>query len=271
MTSRQPGKQPLFPGANSRDRTWRAERARAWTAVAAVLVMSLAGFRAVEPKEAAREEVERLAAGAFCTCGCGSHLPGSPHAPVCFGCSVGKADLAFIREELAAGRAPAEILLALADPILVEIFADYDDVRLPAIWKRARRVTGELHHHRLVLRTQARSAGARRAIALAECARLDGSFASMQRALIHHDGPWDEKSLLRLAEREGLSLSSTRSCLAAVDVKPQIKKDRDHASERGIGDRPALFVNREFVNREPGDSDAALRRAIASAIRSDSI
>ena len=57
----------------------------------------------------------------------------------------------------------------------------------------------ELRHHRVVLRTQARSASARRAVALAECARLQGSFASMQRALIHHRGPFDDDSLLRLA------------------------------------------------------------------------
>ena len=114
--------------------------------------MGLAGFGAAEPRDPGIE-FERLAAGAFCVCGCGNHLPGSSHAPVCFGCSVGKADLAFIREALAAGRTPEQILLELADPILVEVFADYDDERLPAIWERARRVTGELGHHRVVLRS----------------------------------------------------------------------------------------------------------------------
>ncbi|NRA00531.1 MAG: hypothetical protein HRU01_28930 [Myxococcales bacterium] len=238
--------------------------------------MGLTGFGAAEPAGPATATVEQLVAGAFCACGCGSHLPGGPHSPACFGCSVGKADLAFIRESLAAGRTPREILRQLADPILVEVFADYDDERLPAIWERARRVAGALRHHRVVLRTQARSAGARRAVALAECARAEGSFASMQRALIHHRGPWDEDALLRLAEREGLrtassleseSLDSMRSCLAAVDVQLQIDKDRNHAGVRGVGDRLALFVNREPVD----DSDAALRRAIESAIRAGSV
>ena len=191
-----------------------------------MLVIGLAGFRAAEPTDPAAAEVERLAAGAFCACGCGNHLPGGPHAQVCFGCSVGKADLAFIHEGLAAGRTPEEILLELADPILVEVFADYDDERLAETWERARRVAGELHNHRVVLRTQARSAGARRAVALAECARLEGSFASIQRALIRHGGPWDKDSLLRLAERKGLELASTLSCLTAVDIQPQIHKDR---------------------------------------------
>ncbi len=244
-----------------------SERTLARTLVVAVVLVGLGGFRAAEATDPAAAEVERLVAGASCVCGCGSHLPGGSHAPVCFGCSVGKADLAFIEEELAAGRTPKEILLELADPILVEVFADYDDERLPAIWQRARRVAGELRHHRVVLRTQARSRGAWRAVALAECARLEGSFTSMQRALIRHGGPWDEDSLLRLAAREGLALAAMRSCLAAVDVQPQIDKDRGHASGRGVGDRPALFVDREPVD----DSDAALRRAIQSAIRAESI
>ncbi len=196
-------------------------RTRAGWLVAAVLVMGLAGFRAADPTEPAAAEVERLVAGAFCVCGCGNHLPGGLHAPVCFGCSVGKADLAFIREGLAAGRPSEEILLELTDPILIEVFADYNDPRLPATWERARRIADELHHHRVVLRPQARSVPARRAVALAECARLEGSFGSMQRALIRHGGPWDEDSLLRLAAREGLDLASMRSCLAAVDVEPR--------------------------------------------------
>jgi hypothetical protein len=229
--------------------------------------MGLAGFRGAEPVNPTAAEVERLAAGAFCACGCGSHLPGSAHAPVCFGCSVGKADLAFIRESLAAGSTLREVLLELNDPMLLEVFADYDDDRLPAVWERARRVSDELGHHRLVLRAPAASAGARRAVALAECARLDGSFESMQSALIRYDGPWDESSLLSLADREGLSLAFTRSCLAEVDVQPQIDKDRQHADQRNIRDRPALFVNRKLVD----DSDAALRRAIESATRANSI
>lgn len=234
------------------------------------LVMSTAGFRSVESSAApfaAAEEAERLATGASCACGCGSHLPGGPHGPVCFGCSVGKADLAFIRESLAAGTTSREIELRLNDPMLLEIFADYDDDRLPALWARAQRVADELRHHRLVLRTRARSAGARRAVALAECARLAGSFKSMQRALIRYNGPWDEDSLLHLAAREGLRITSTRSCLATVDVQPQIEKDRQHAAQRNVADRPTLFVNRKLIE----GSDAALRRAIESATRANSI
>ncbi len=242
-------------------------RTRTRGLIAAVLVMGVAGFRAAEANDPIAAEVARLVAGASCRCGCGNHMPGGPHAPVCFGCSVGRADLAFIAEGLAAGRSAKEILLELADPILVEVFADYDDVRLPAIWARARRVTDALHHHRVVLRTQALSAGAQRAVALAECARQERSFAPLQRALIRHAGPWDEGSLLALAAREGLDLAAMRSCLAAVDVRAQIEKDRDHARERGVANRPALFVNGKPVD----DSDAALRRAILSAIRADSV
>ena len=77
--------------------------------------------------------------------------------------------------------------------------------------------------------------------------------------------PWDEDALLRLAEREGLGLASVRSCLAAVDVQPQIDQDREHARERDIGDRPAWFVNREPVD----DSDAAYRKTSVCPRRSN--
>lgn len=263
----------------------------------ATLVLSLATVHATEPNDPAaatgndRErlaleaeklaseagkvasDVGKLAAGAYCACSCGNHLPGSHHAPTCFGCSVGKADLAFIRESLATGRPRREILLELTDPILVEVFADYDDARLPALWERAQRVATELHHRRVVLRTPARTGHAQRAVALAECARLDGFFTSMQRSLIHHDGPWDQDSLLRLAERESnrseakRSTEALRSCLASVNVKPQIDKDRDHAKQRGIGDVPAIFVNQKRVD----NSEPALRRAIQEALRAGSV
>jgi protein-disulfide isomerase len=72
---------------------------------------------------------------------------------------------------------------------------------------------------------------------------------------------------LGLAEQVGSSPASLGSCLAAVDVQPQVDKDRAHARQRGVGGRPALFVNGKPVD----DSEAALRRAIAAAIRAGSI
>ena len=200
--------------------------------------MSLASIQATEPTDPTATDIERLAAGAFCVCGCGTHLPGSRHAPTCFGCSVGKADLAFIRESLASGRTPQEIMLELTDPILVEVFADYDDAGLPAIWELAQRVATELNHHRVVLRTRARTASAQRAVALAECSRLDGFFASMQRILIHHGGPWDEDTLLRLAERENprenteLTSEAVRSCLANGLPRAHQKSSENNSTVR---------------------------------------
>ena len=233
-----------------------------------MLVLGIAGFRAAEPPEPGLREADSLAAGAFCACGCGNHLPGGPRAPVCFGCSVGKADLAYIHEGLASGRTAREILLELADPILVEVFADYGDDGLAATWEWVQEVARELRHHRVVLRTRARFPDSRRAVELAECARLEGSFTSVQRALIHHGGPWDEETLLRLASNEGLAPASMRSCLANVDVRAQLDKDRLHATNRNVRRGPALFVNRKRVRKK---SDAALRRAIEAAIRAQSV
>lgn len=232
-----------------------------------LLLATLAGTGLEGPAEGEAEVARRLAAGAFCACGCGNHLPGSPQLPACFGCSVGKAELAFIREGLAAGRSPQEILLDLSNPVLVDVFADYPDEGLRATWERARRLAQELGYHRLVLRTRARGADARRGVALAECARLVGRFGPVQEALIRHSGPWDEGALLNLAQAQGLDRDTTRACVGRVDVEAQIEKDRNHAKEHGIGSLPAVFVNRERVD----DSEEALRRAIQSVLRRGSV
>ena len=53
----------------------------------------------------------------FCPCQCGTHLPGSDRSPACFGCSVGKAEVTFIRESIAAGRTLREVLVALREAL----------------------------------------------------------------------------------------------------------------------------------------------------------
>ena len=73
----------------------------------------------------------QLIAAGDCRCGCGNALPGSPREPACFGCSVGRAEVSFIEESLARGMAPREVLLALQQPVLVEVFGNYTDPELP--------------------------------------------------------------------------------------------------------------------------------------------
>ena len=192
-----------------------------------------------------------------CPCGCGNYLPESSKRPACFGCSVGKAELDYIAEGLAAGRSPKQLLLELARPVLVDVFADYTDPELPETWIRAKRVAAELHQHRVVLRAPARSPEARRAVALAECARGSGAFFHVQEALIQHRGPWDNTALLEIARAAGLERLRA-SCLDSRDVTAQIAKDRDHLAERGITSLPAVSVNRAVVP----NTDTAIRRAI---------
>jgi len=213
------------------------------------------------------ETLRRLVANQFCPCGCGSQLPGSTKSPACFGCSVGKAEVTFIRESLAAGRAPGQILLDLQDPVLIEVFADYGDPALPKTWERAKRAADAFDQHRVVLRPPVRSPAARRALALSECARAAGRFTPVQQALIRHPGPWDEHALVRIAVEQGLSGDRTRSCLQRIDLTGQVAKDRDHASERSISSFPTVTVNRSVSS----DTDSALRDAIRRVLLEESL
>jgi hypothetical protein len=214
-----------------------------------------------------QETLRRLVAGQFCPCGCGSHLPGSTQSPACFGCSVGKAEVSFIRENLAAGRAPGQILLDLQDPVLVEVFADYGDPALPQTWRRAKRAADAFEQHRVVMRPPVRSAAARRALALAECARAVGRFTPLQQALIRHPGPWDEDTLVQVAVEQGLSGDPTRACLQRIDLTGQVAKDREHAAERGIRSFPTVTVNRQIISI----TDTALREAIRRVLLEQSL
>ncbi len=235
------------------------------------------------------DPAQQLIAKGACPCGCGSALPGSGRATSCFGCSVGKAEVTFIRESLASGRPLAEILIALRELVLVEVFADYSEPGLRAVWERARRVADELGQHRVVLRTPGLSTEARRTLAIAECARGTGSFTRLQSALIAHTGPWDEASVLTLAlavmrgaasqdaddpeaplrrrSRSAWTLESLRHCAANANLSAQIERDRSHAKERAMQSFPAVSVNREPIP----DSPESLRRAIRAAVQEGSI
>lgn len=216
------------------------------------------------------DPAEQLITKGACPCGCGSALPGSGRATSCFGCSVGKAEVTFIRESLASGRPLAEILIALRERVLVEVFADYTEPGLSLVWQRVRRVADELGQHRVVLRTPGFSTDARRTLAIAECARGTGSFTRLQSALIAHTGPWDEASVLTLALAvmpKAWTLDSLRHCAANADLSAQIERDRSHAKERGIRAFPAVSVNREPI---PSSAES-MRRAIRAAVREGSI
>jgi hypothetical protein len=241
--------------------------------LAVTLSLSASLFRSSASSQGASSDPDRpllakkLLADHFCPCGCGRRLPGSSASPACFGCSVGKAEVAFVRESLAAGHEPVDIILRLNETLLVDVFADYTDRGLAETWERAVRVSGEFDQHRVVLRTPGESRAARRAVALAECARVEGHFRRVQALLIGHRGPWDDDALLRLAAREGLEPAATRQCMERVDVGSQIAKDREHAEERGMRAFPAVSVNRSPT----ADTDRALRQAIREVLLEESL
>ena len=218
------------------------------------------------PADLRSEEIVRTRAilsSHFCPCQCGSYLPGSDRSPACFGCSVGKAEVTFIRESIASGSSVADLLLALNQNVLVEVFADYSDPRLPEVWAMAKDVARSAQQHRVVLRSPGRDEGAMRAVQFAECGRGTERFSAWQGRLIDYGGGWDFESLVELARAEGFEVDGFVDCAREIDVSAQVARDRAHALERGLRDFPAVTVNRERV---PIRGDA-LREAIRVVIR----
>ena len=157
--------------------------------------------------------------------------------------------------------------MELNETVLVDVFADYTDPGLPALWQRAVSVANELQQRRVVIRAPGETADARRAVKLAECARDKGKFAEVQRLLIEHDEPWDEETLVRLVAPVGLNQREMRRCLGQTEVRAQIAKDREHARIYGIETFPTVTVNRQIT---PG-TDKAIRRAIRAILEEESI
>ncbi len=201
---------------------------------------------------------QSILAERFCPCGCGNFLPGSTKSPACFGCSVGKAEISRVRERLAAGLIPEDIIKELNERVLVDVFSDYTEDGLAEIWNRAKRVSGEYNQHRVVFRPLGATEDARRAIKLVECARADGMFNILHEALIEHPGPWDEETLIGLAGERGLARDKIAECLKRVDIAAQMAKDRQHAKALNTKNFPAVSVNRKLLPADEG----ALRKAI---------
>jgi hypothetical protein len=210
---------------------------------------------------------EEILAGRHCPCQCGRYLPGSSLSPACFGCSVGLAEITYVLENLEAGRKSSEIIMDLSSPVIIDIFADYTDSNISIVWHMAKRVSSELHKLRVVLRTPGLTVEARRAIKLAECARLSGKFSVIQESLINHQGPWDWDTLIKLTEHYGLDPEQIRECADRIHIDAQIAKDQQHAEERGIETYPTITLNRQIT----ANSEQAIRKAIKKILLEQSI
>ena len=202
-----------------------------------------------------------------CPCQCGNYLPGSKKQPACFGCSVGKGDVSRVLEGLEQGRTPVDLMFLLDEPVLVNVFADYTNHAVSAVWERAMRAAEANGMHRVVLRPTCRTENAHRAMTVAESARDQRKFTRMNDALIKHNGPWDTETLVALAEGIGLDGDAVRERMATIDINPMVRKNRQHADQRGIEEFPAVYVNRERV----ADSEQALTEAIREVLMSDRI
>jgi predicted DsbA family dithiol-disulfide isomerase len=245
----------------------------ACTLTGIVLLISIptsnAATRAPVPTLTAKDSafVKSTINSTLCPCGCGNYLPGSRSKPTCFGCSVGKAEIARLEEGLAAGDSRVALLMQTKESIIIDVFADYSDSDLSTTWNRAQRVAKETGQHRVVLRTPGRTEVARRAVAAVECARLQGRFSEMQKALIEHEGPWDVSALADIAQRLGLHRQTIQTCMMTADIHPQILKDREHSGNRSIQRYPTITINREIVINQ----DGALKRAVQRLLSQGSL
>lgn len=213
------------------------------------------------------EIADEILSGRFCPCQCGNYLPNSSKFPACFGCSVGKAEITHVLESLEAGKKPLSVSLELMTPVIIEVFSDYTNKDISQIWNLVKRVSNELHQTRVVLRTPGFTLEARRAIKLAECARLNGKFNIIQRALIDHQGSWNWKTLVNLASQNRYNVEQIEACIDIVDVKAQIAKDLQHAKERNIRVYPTITVNRRTIP----NTAYAIRKSIEKILLEDSI
>ncbi|MGR3177698.1 MAG: DsbA family protein [Candidatus Anammoxibacter sp.] len=213
------------------------------------------------------EIANEILSGKLCPCQCGNYLPNSSKPPACFGCSVGKAEITHVLESLVAGKKPLSVSMELMTPVIIEIFSDYTNKDISQIWNLVKRVSNELHQTRVVLRTPGFTLEARRAIKLAECARLNGKFNIIQAALIDHQGSWDWETLANLAGQNHYNVEQIEACLDIVDVQAQIAKDLQHAKERDIRVYPTITVNRRTIP----NTAYAIRKSIERILLEDSI
>ncbi len=243
------------------------------TLILGVLVVSRSLYQECEAESARIDQkeivkmAEEILAGRHCPCQCGRYLPGSSLPPACFGCSVGKAEITYVLESLEAGRKTTEIIMDLGSPVIIDVFADYTNENISNVWKLVKRVSSELHKIRVVLRTPGLTVEARRAIKLAECARLIGHCSVIQEALINHQGPWDWDTLIKLTEHHGMDPKKIRACVDGINIDAQITKDQQHAEERGIRTYPTITINRQIT----ASSEQAIRKAIEKVLLEQSI
>ena len=202
-----------------------------------------------------------------CPCQCGNYLPGSSNLPACFGCSVGKAEISYVLDDINSGAKIIEIMMSLNSPIIIDIFADYTNPNISKVWKLAKAVSNELHQRRVVLRTPGLTRGAQRAIIIAEYARFRGKFSIIQEALINHKGPWDWRTLINLVGQYDHIPKRIIEYIGSIEIEQQIAKDQQHAIERGIELFPTITINNIIVP----DTEIAIRQAIEKILLEHSI
>ncbi|MGR3219848.1 MAG: DsbA family protein [Candidatus Anammoxibacter sp.] len=235
--------------------------------VSSVFTPNLKAATIIKDRKEIAEIASEILSDKLCPCQCGNYLPNNSKSPACFGCSVGKAEITHVLESLEAGRTPLSVSMDLMTPVIIEVFADYTNNDVSQIWNLVKRVSGELHQTRVVLRTPGFTLEGRRAVKLAECARLNGQFNTMQTALIDHQGPWDRETLVNLAGKNRYNVKQIEACLDILDVNAQTAKDLQHAKERNIRTYPTVTINRQKIP----NTAYAIRRSIEKIILKDSI
>lgn len=213
------------------------------------------------------EKADKIFTNRHCPCQCNRYLPGSTKSPACFGCSAGKAEINFVLRSLESGRKTSEILMDLNSPIIIDVFADYTNKDIAKVWKLVKTVSRELNQSRVILRTPGFTTEARRAVKIAEYARLNGNFSNVQDVLINHNGPWDWKTLIAFITRLDQDPVQIQTYIDEIDIYAQIAKDQQHAKERGVVVFPTTTINNQITL----NTENAIRRTIKNILLEHSI
>jgi hypothetical protein len=226
----------------------------------------LAEVTKIPPNEIT-EKADKIFTNRHCPCQCNRYLPGSTKSPACFGCSAGKAEIDFVMESIKSGRETSEILMDLNSPIIIDVFADYTNKDIAKVWKLVKAVSRKLNQNRVVLRTPGLTPEARRAVQVAEYARLNGNFSMVQDALIKHNGPWDWSTLIALITNQNQSPDRIQEYVPVISIITQIAKDQQHAKERGVDVFPTTTINNQITL----NTENAIRQTIKNILLIHSI
>ena len=93
--------------------------------------------------------------------------------------------------------------------------------------------------------------GSEEASHVALAARMQGKYWEFHRAMLENQGPANEASALRVAEKLGLDMGRLRKDMTSPEVKKEIDDTRALANKMGIQGTPHFLVGDKIIPGAP--------------------